>query len=303
MPSAITHQLVAEETKELLSDGLQHIIERAPDEYYLGCQGPDFLFFYRIGCKSEYNFGKYLHRNRPYEVFSLFARILSGDKSAKLPHFSEDERTRVYSYVLGYLTHNCTDATFHPYVYRYMEEENSPKREHQLMENDWDVYFLRELREQSAEKFQFGFKPNVIAESNALPKLFAAIAEECDREEVKPRKLHAGVKNFYRYLKFFHGKCYRRQKFWAGAERIFRAKPFFSALYPRESVDPSYLEREDFEVLSEGKGANADALFERAKQESVKLCELFCECVRNGSPLPKSEFSNGFLTGKPEYVD
>lgn len=129
MPSAITHQLVAEETKELLSEGLQHIIERAPDEYYLGCQGPDFLFFYRIGCKSEYNFGKYLHRNRPYEVFALFARILSGDKSAKLPHFSEEERTRAYSYVLGYITHNCTDATFHPYVYRYRKRKILPRRE------------------------------------------------------------------------------------------------------------------------------------------------------------------------------
>lgn len=134
MPSAITHQLVAEETKELLSEGLQHIIERAPDEYYLGCQGPDFLFFYRIGCKSEYNFGKYLHRNRPYEVFALFARILSGDKSAKLPHFSEEERTRAYSYVSAILRTTAPTPRFTPMSIRYMEEENSPKREHQLME-------------------------------------------------------------------------------------------------------------------------------------------------------------------------
>lgn len=302
MPSAITHQLVAEETKPFLSEGLQHIIERAPDEYYLGCQGPDFLFFYRIGCRSEYNLGKYLHRNQIYEVFKLFRRILSGDTSTNLPRFNEEERTKVYSYVLGYITHNCTDSSFHPFVYNYMEEENSPKREHQLIENDWDVYFLRELRAQSAEKYvSFGFTPKAIAKSNALPKLYAAIAETFDREEVKPHKLHAGVRNFNRYLKFFHGKCYRHQRTWATIERILRAKPFFSALYPREDTDPMYLSREDYTTLSEGKGANADELFCRAKQESVRLCELFCECVRTGNELPKSEFSNHFLTGKSEY--
>ena len=75
MPSAITHQLVAEEAEKLLPEGLQHIIERAPDEYFLGCQGPDMFFFYRIGSRSEYNLGKFLHRNRPYDVFRLFCRI------------------------------------------------------------------------------------------------------------------------------------------------------------------------------------------------------------------------------------
>jgi len=300
MPSAITHQLVAEEAKEQLSEGLQHIIERAPDEYFLGCQGPDFLFFYRIGNRSEYNLGKYLHRNRTYDVFNLFCRILSGERNPRLPHFNEEDRTRVYSYVLGYITHNCTDSAFHPYVYNYMEEEGSPKREHQLMENDWDVYFLRERREQSVEKYQFGFTPKNIAKSNALARLYASVAETLEREEVKPHKFHAGVRNFNRYLRFFHGKCYSRQRAWTSIEHVFRAKPFFSALYPRESVDPLYLEREDFSVLSEGKGDNADALFEHAKRESVRLCELFCTCVRDGTPLPKEDFSNHFLTGKPE---
>lgn len=300
MPSAITHQLVAEETKAQLPDGLQHIIDRAPDEYYLGCQGPDFLFFYRIGSKSEYNLGKYLHRNRMYDVFDLFYRILSGEKNARLPRFNEEDRTRVYSYVLGYITHNCTDATFHPFVYRYMEEEGSPKREHQLIENDWDVYFLRELRDQSAEKYTFKFTPKAIAKSGALARLYASIAEELDREEVKKRKFNAGVRNFNRYLRFFHGKCYSRQRAWTSIERVFRAKPFLSALYPRESVNPLYLEREDYATLSEGKGDTADALFARATSESVRLCKLFCDCVRDGTPLPRSEFSNHFLTGKPE---
>ena len=101
MPSAITHQLVAEEAQKLLPEGLQHIIERAPDEYFLGCQGPDMFFFYRIGSRSEYNLGKFLHRNRPYDVFRLFCRILSGEQNARFPVYSDEDRTRAFAYILG----------------------------------------------------------------------------------------------------------------------------------------------------------------------------------------------------------
>ena len=117
MPSAITHQLVAEEAEKLLPEGLQHIIERAPDEYFLGCQGPDLFFFYRIGNKSEYNLGKFLHRNRPYDVFRFFARLLSGEQSARFPAYSDEDRTRAFAYILGYIAHYATDSTFHPFVY------------------------------------------------------------------------------------------------------------------------------------------------------------------------------------------
>ena len=159
MPSAITHQLIAEEAVRLLPDGLQHIIERAPDEYYLGCQGPDMFFFYRIGCRSEYNLGKFLHRHKVYEVFRLFARLLSGEQNADLPRFSEEDRTRIFAYILGYLAHYAADSTFHPFVYNYMAKEGSAKPIHQLIENDWDVHFLHKFRGREAEKFRCAFSP------------------------------------------------------------------------------------------------------------------------------------------------
>lgn len=299
MPSAITHQLVAEEAEKLLPEGLQHIIERAPDEYFLGCQGPDLFFFYRIGNKSEYNLGKFLHRNRPYDVFRFFARLLSGEQSARFPAYSDEDRTRAFAYILGYIAHYATDSTFHPFVYNYMNKEGSEKRVHQLIENDWDVHFLRKFRGREAEKFRCAFSPKKVAKSGAVARLYACLAEELGREEVKRGKFNAGLRNFWRYLTFFHGKCYSSQRGWERCERFFRAKPFLSCLYPRRQPDPEYLANDDFARLSEEKGKSADELFDRARDESACLAILFCECVRKGEPLPREEFSLSFLTAKP----
>ncbi len=299
MPSAITHQLVAEEAEKLLPEGLQHIIERAPDEYFLGCQGPDLFFFYRIGNKSEYNLGKFLHRNRPYDVFRFFARLLSGEQSARFPAYSDEDRTRAFAYILGYIAHYATDSTFHPFVYNYMNKEVSEKRVHQLIENDWDVHFLRKFRGREAEKFRCAFSPKKVAKSGAVARLYACLAEELGREEVKRRKFNAGLRNFWRYLTFFHGKCYSSQHGWERCERFFRAKPFLSCLYPRRQPDPEHLTNDDFARLSEEKGKSADELFDRARDESARLAILFCECVRKGEPLPREEFCLSFLTAQP----
>ena len=299
MPSAITHQLVAEEAEKLLPEGLQHIIERAPDEYFLGCQGPDLFFFYRIGNKSEYNLGKFLHRNRPYDVFRFFARLLSGEQSARFPAYSDEDRTRAFAYILGYIAHYATDSTFHPFVYNYMDKEGSEKRVHQLIENDWDVYFLRKFRGREAEKFRCAFSPKKVAKSGAVARLYACLAEELGREEVKRGRFNAGLRNFWRYLTFFHGKCYSSQHGWERCERFFRAKPFLSCLYPRRQPDPDYLANDDFARLSEEKGKSADELFDRARDESARLAILFCECVRKGEPLPREEFCLSFLTAQP----
>lgn len=295
MPSSITHQLVAEETLKQLPEELQKIIEGSPDEYYLGAQGPDVFFFYRIGCRSEYNLGKFLHRFRVYDVFSFFLNALRPDT---LPRFTDASREKALAYILGYITHYCTDSTFHPFVYNYLDEYNCEKRIHQQMENDWDVYFLRELRGKSVERFRFAFDPKEIIEDGSIARLYGCLARVLDREEIEKRKFDKGIKNFSAYLKFFHGKCYSSQRGWENAEKIFHAKPFLGALYPRENPAPQFLSGDNFSELAEGRGMNADELFERAVGESKSLILLFLETAEHGETLSKEKFGNGLLTGK-----
>ncbi len=293
MPSSITHQLVAEEAAPFFPSAAKEAVSFAPDEFFLGAQGPDVFFFYRIGNKSEYNLGKYLHRNRVYEVFSLFLGALRGGI-----RFDADAEKRAYAYVLGYIAHYAADSAFHPFVYRLLEERRCDSREHQQIENDWDVFFLRELRGKSAEKYVFPFSPKAIVRGGAVLRLYAYLAEKLGREEVTESRFRRGVKNFSLYLKAFHGRCYRAQRGWARAERLFHAKRFFSRLYPRETPEPDYLGGERFAAFSGGRGRDADELFHLAVSESVRLSALFDGAMKTGQ-LPRADFCNGFLTGQP----
>lgn len=294
MPSSITHQLIAEAAREKFPEEGKRAAERCPDEFVLGAQGPDVFFFYRIGSRSEYNLGKYLHRFRVYETFSFFIEALRGGL-----RLGEEEYPHALAYVLGYITHYCTDSAFHPFVYRYLEENHCEKREHQQMENDWDVYFLRELRGESAEKFSFGFSADKIVKDGTVARLYAYLAEKLGREDVPKSKFDRAVKNFDLYLGFFHGKCYSAQRGWQRAEKLFGAKRYLSRLFPRENPDPAYLSGEHFLTLSEGRGTNADELFSYAVEESARLTGIFLETLETDAPLPKEEFGNGLLTGKP----
>lgn len=291
MPSTITHQLIAEDARERFPAPAKEISERAKDEFFLGAQGPDFLFFYRIGCRSEYNFGKYLHRNRVFDVFCYLLEYLGG--------LSGGERDFLLAYALGYICHNATDAAFHPFVYRFMEENRLEKREHQQMENDWDVYFLRERRGMSAEKYNFGFSPKVLNEHGAVERWYEHLARKLGREEVTPAAFRRGVKRFSAYLSFFHGKCYSAQRGWERTEEFFHIKKYLSRLYPREAPDPRYLGGDGFFECSEGRGSSADELYDLAVEESVRLVGIFLRAAEEGGQLPYEDFSKGFLTGKP----
>ncbi len=297
MPSSITHQLVAEETKKLLPPEAQTAIDSAPDEYFLGCQGPDVFFFYRIGSRKEYNLGKFLHRYRVFDTFGLFLHALQQDGDGRVPRFSEEERTQAFSYILGFITHYAADSTFHPFVYNYLQAKGAVKTEHQQIENDWDVYFLRELRGRETEKFRFAFSAEKLIAHKTTARLYRYLSQNLEREEVKQHNFDNGVKNFSRYLKFFHGKCYNRQRGWARTEKLFHTKKFLSALYPRKDPEPSYLNGENYKTLSNGRGANADELFEHAVWEGARLCGLFMDAL-SGGQLERDDFGRGLLTGE-----
>ena len=296
MPSSITHQLIAEETLKQLPDPIKKVIESSSDEYFLGAQGPDVFFFYRIGNRSEYNLGRFMHRYRVYDVFSFFQNALREDTP---PRFTPASREKALAYILGFITHYCADSSFHPFVYNYLEANNCGKRIHQQMENDWDVWFLRELREKSVEKFHFALSSKEIIEDGSIARLYGCLARALGREDIEKHKFDNGVRNYCNYLKFFHGKCYSAQRGWEKAEKFFRAKPFLGALFPRENPDPAFLSSEEFFELSEGRGHNADELFDRAVNEAVRLIPIFLDAAEHGELLPREEFGNGLLTGKP----
>ena len=291
MPSSITHFLIADEAQKRLPQPLQGIISAATEMYFLGAQGPDMFFFAKKANKQEGNFGKFLHRNAVYELFCAFLHVL--------PTLGEEERAAATAYCFGYVTHCCADVAFHPFVYRYLEQNALHKREHQRMENDWDVYFARKLRGMEAERYPY---PDIRTCKNAvLLTLWEKASAALGRTPVSRAMLFGGIDNFAAYLAFFHKKCYAANRHWRRFDRLFHIHGL-SCFYPAKEPDSAILAGEAFERAANADSAlppvtSADGLFERAVSESAWKMMLFADAL-GGAVLPREQFDRHLLTGK-----
>lgn len=282
MPSSITHQLIAEEAVNRLPLPVRETAEKHRDYFILGAQGPDALFFIKPLSKKEFNIGRYLHRYDVYETFRFFLRYLET--------LSAENLSRMTAYVAGFVSHYAADTVFHPFVYAYVKAHGRRGMLHQLIETDWDVYFAR-THGQSAVGWKFPFSAKKLCREQELYFLYRALSEKLNRLPLKQKTFQKGIKNFTRYLWFFHRASYA--KFWARTERIFHLEPKLSCLYPREKINRNFLESRDFFALSGGQGQNADELFLLAVSKSARLCEQFFS-----GELSRSEFNKSFLTAE-----
>lgn len=268
MPSSITHLLIADDASDCFPQAIRNAVRAHPDYFFLGAQGPDPFFFLKILSKEK-NFGQLLHAI-PYETFTVF---FSRYRNAP------DERAAAY--LAGYCSHYATDVVFHPFVYRYLQETNARGMAHQRMENDWDVFFLRRERGREAERFPAPFSPEKIAREGVVYELICSVALQINRQLPTKRAFRVALKRFYRFVTFFHGKCYKKQRCWQKFERALHLKPRLSCLYPQQF--PAVLPDE----------TAAAAFYETAVKETVRLVPLFFS-----DALPKSDFSKNLHTGE-----
>lgn len=279
MPAVITHELVAREAAELLSDPLREQVFRARGYYFLGAQGPDLFFFLRPLFKRESNLGKLLHRTHVCDWFEAMLRALHG--------FAGEDFEACFSYALGFCSHLAADTVFHPFVYNFLKETDAPRDVHQEIESDWDAYFLRELDGRDARRHAFPFDLGGIAESGVLYRFVAETAADIGYE-VGPKDFRRMLKGFGLYIEHTHARHAVLLE-WVG----------LGAFTPRREPSPLYLGGKDFFRLSEGRAKDADGLFLLAKEESALRMQAFSEAFNADMPLPSELFSRNMLTGKP----
>ncbi len=276
MPASITHELIAREALGELPPRIRDAATDAPDYFYLGAQGPDLFFFYRPLSHKSGNFGRFLHRNRVYDWFAAMLDVLPG--------FAGDDFKKCLAYALGFCSHLAADVVFHPFVYNYLGATDSPRSLHQKIENDWDVYFLRELQGQSVFRHSYPFDLKEIADGGVLFRFVSETAGRIGRE-INGRAFRRMLALFRRYLTHFH-------------TRVKLLAPLgLGRFYPDAVPDPAHLGGEKFASYAKG-NASADELFLRAVQESVERITSFMEAFNADMVLPESLFSRHMLTGE-----
>lgn len=124
-------------THIIFGDEITKRVNRAPKNktlYQLGCQGPDFFFFYR--------FWPWLESNRGTILGDLFHTVDCGPVLIDLI-VKAKELTTIQDYVAGFITHHILDRTTHSYIHFYAGYE---KYKHQQLESTLDTLIAKELR-------------------------------------------------------------------------------------------------------------------------------------------------------------
>ena len=130
MPSIYAHEKFGAMVLENLPDSEKEIIRKYSDEYRIGLQGPDFLFFYHPLFKNKISkMGKYYHRMDCYQFMEQALDVVRtyGTDSPQ------------YSYILGYICHFSLDSSCHPYVAEAMVETGCG---HAEIEGDFEQLLL-----------------------------------------------------------------------------------------------------------------------------------------------------------------
>ena len=130
MPAYLTHRVAGERVLDKLPG--KELDEKA---FYLGCQGPDMLFFrdfqpWRAPRKSL-RIGLRMHKERVRELFETafdYAR----------EHKDDEE---MIAYITGFITHYAIDKNTHPFVYGKAGRNTGT---HNRIEFMWDSYAAKE---------------------------------------------------------------------------------------------------------------------------------------------------------------
>lgn len=168
-----------------------------------GAAGPDILFYY-LGLPSLARLGGRMHHERcgPF----LTALIRGADSDVKK------------GYVLGFLSHNATDATLHPWI-------SASGEVHALLEQRMDSLYL--LRDKGRSVPQPGdcmarLRPDKALEIGAL---LSCCVHEVYGVHVKAEAFAKSFRDFYRCKSWFKDATGRKGRAAGRVERALKLEP------------------------------------------------------------------------------
>lgn len=129
MPSTYAHYRFGREALPQLPRNLSRMLQRFPQLYNMGLQGPDFFFYYNPLVHTAMGaLASQYHKKSGREFFENALKTLKANPS---------EGGRAYLY--GVLCHYCLDSVCHPYVVEIAAEG---KVSHMELETEFDRFLL-----------------------------------------------------------------------------------------------------------------------------------------------------------------
>lgn len=269
MPNIITHYLFATSVKKKLNNQeVLAAIKEYPQEYTIGSNGPDFLFFYHFFSKSsEYaqvrKLGNELHAghiNRFYEI------ALNAYRNER----DEDVKQAMLSYIAGHLCHWALDSTTHPYIfYRTGDCHGKSASMHHRFESMMDTMMLKKLLDRDIRKFPFySLARSGLISDRVISNIYEPVARELFQIQLGKSEIRDCLAEWEKILKLTYDPRGWKAKTLAIYEKKVDHPYLYSGNIVPAQIDPTY------DVLNEKK-KEWNYPVDETRKSTASFMELF----------------------------
>lgn len=204
MADFVTHHIMGEKARISFPGLAQAAIEKYPESFRWGCQGPDPLFFRKIlGGSPLHALGNRMHREKTEDLFYVLAKAV---------HWLSGERQEIaLSYFFGFICHYALDSEIHPYVYyqqqRICDSEPRliPGAVHCEIEAQIDAaLYLKETSEFVTTFDADDFYTLSPEESGVIASILHVICHTVYHEDIPTREFRRAMQHMLSWENFFY---------------------------------------------------------------------------------------------------
>lgn len=249
MPNIITHKIFAEEVlKKIKKKDIEVIIRKYPQIYYIGSNGPDFLFFSHMKPWESFKdhtlntIGSQLHAAHVNEFYKIASRCVSEQENQEI-------REMMMSYLFGHLTHWALDKMTHPYIfYKTGDCKGESAGLHHRFESMMDTMMLSKFKGISIKNYRSSkiceFDDDIL---RAISRIYIPVAKEIFNKDIKVNQIRESLQSWHDVQDLLYDPNNIKYTVLKAMERIIKKPWLISGNVVKAKIDSQY------DVLNEEK--------------------------------------------------
>lgn len=274
MPNIITHKIFAEEVlKKMKKKDIQAIIRKYPQIYYIGSNGPDFLFFSHIKPWEVFKdhtlnvIGSQLHASHVNDFYIIALRCIDEQDN-------KDIKEMMMSYLFGHLTHWALDKITHPYIfYKTGNCKGESAGLHHRFESMMDTMMLAKFKGISIKNYRSSeiceFDDNIL---RAISRIYIPVSKEIFNKDIKVNQIRETLQSWHDVQNLLYDPNNIKYSVLKGVEGVLRKPWLISGNVVKAKIDNRY------DILNEEKNIWVHPC-DDSIQSNASFIELFDEAI------------------------
>lgn len=242
MPNLITHTIFAEEALNLMQNTkYKKWIEKHKEEYKIGTNGPDFLFFYDIFPllkKRDARISKIGSKMHKKKINLFYETAIKAYQDIKEKEIKEAATV----YLIGHYLHWQLDSIMHPYVV-YKTGFNDPRSidKHHRLESMMDTILLKRLRNTTIQTYKtYEICNRSLLSVKAIASFYIPCIKTCFKEDINEEIIEKSLIDWQKVQKVLYDPKGKKFKTIQILENMIHHKWLLSSQIVRNEMDNTY---------------------------------------------------------------